>query len=159
MYLYISFVCVCLCVLEYVCVYSTKKIHQSYLYPLPLSPMLQAITSCKWPPTKILVTLQVSCAPIAIAQCRLLFYWPHTRTPGVVGEEREGEWGGRWARGRYFKVDSIQSCRGYLGTMCHHRSMTNWSLSGGSASAKAWLLLSRLLLSRLLYINEAIILN
>ena len=58
MYLYISFVCVCLCVLEYVCVYSTKKIHQSCLYPLPLSPMLQAITSCKWPPKKILVTLR-----------------------------------------------------------------------------------------------------
>ena len=28
--------------------------------------------------------------------------------------------GGRWARGRYFKVVSIQSCCGYLGTMCHH---------------------------------------
>ena len=107
-YLYISFVCVCLCVLEYVCVYSTKKIHQSCLYPLPLSPTTHEDIS---------YTVQVSCAPIAIAQCRLLFYWPHTRTPGVVGEEREGEGGGRWARGWYFKVDSIQSCRGYLGTM------------------------------------------
>ena len=140
MYLYISFVCVCLCVLEYVCVYSTKKIHQSCLYPLPLSPMLQVITSCKWPPKKILVTLR---------RCHVLQLPLHNADSFSIGRIhvpggcRWGEGGGvrgRWTPGRYFKVVSIQSCRGYLGTMCHHgMTMTNWSLSGDTASAKAWL--------------------